>query len=206
MRTATIVPIVEGPGEVEAAPLLLRRLCERKEYWNIKVDRPINAHGIGNITKVNGLEGYLEVAARRNECNGILVLLDAEGDCSKEVAKNLAERAKQHSPHLSTVVVAAKHHYENWFLGSAETIAGKRGLKQNLELIDNPESIPDPKRWLTDRMVQGKAYRETLDQAPLSQAIDIELVRQRSRSFRRFEHALEQLLDSILSGQPSITP
>lgn len=206
MRNSTIVPIVEGWGEVDAAPLLLRRLCERKNIWNIKIGSPINAHGITNITRANGLERFLEVAKRRAECDGVLVLLDAESDCPREVAEKLATRARHHSPHLPTAIVAAKHHYENWLLASSETIAGRSGLQEHLEVIANPESIPDPKRWLTNNMPQGRAYKETLDQAPLSQAINIDLVSQRSRSFRRLEHAMEQLIVCVQSGTAMITP
>lgn len=146
MPTSTIVPIVEGPGEVEALPLLLRRMFEHKGRWNIKIQRPINAHGISNIIKPNGLERFLRLASKRDSCDAVLLLLDAEGDCAKEVAEQLSTRAKIYNPLMPTAVVAAKHHYENWILGSAETIAGQRGLQKDLDIINDPESIPDPKR------------------------------------------------------------
>ncbi len=206
MGFSSIVPIVEGPGEVEAASLLLRRMLERNHSWNIRIQRPINAHGIGNIIKLNGLGRFLKVAEKRDACHAVLILLDAEGSCAREVAGRLATRARNHSPHLPIAVVAAKCHYENWLLGSTETLAGKSGLKDSLEIISDPESVPDSKRWLTDHMEKGKAYKETFDQAPLSKAIDIDLVCQRARSFRRLEQALEQLICSIKSGTPLISP
>ena len=47
------------------------------------------------------------------------------------------------------------------------------------------------------------AYKPTTDQVKMVARMDLELVRQRSRSFRRLEHALTE----VLSGQSgTVTP
>lgn len=124
----------------------------------------------------------------------------------KDLSISLAQRALAHNAHIPTAIVTAKYRYENWFLGSIETLKGKCGLQENLQMIDFPEDIPDPKRWLTANMVSGRAYRETMDMVVMTQLLDTNLVLQRSRSFKRLIHALDELLDSISSGIPRITP
>jgi len=206
MPNRSIVSIVEGPGEVEALPILLRRLLEEKQKYRINIQLPINAHGLGNLTKENGLERFLKLAEKRPSCSAILILIDADIYCAKDIAICLANRANVHNPHIPTAVVAAKFRYENWFLASFETLSGKRGLQEELPNIITPEAVPDPKNWITKNKVQGRIYKETLDQAPMSQLIDINLVQSRSRSFRRLLHAIDELIDCISSGIPRITP
>jgi hypothetical protein len=202
----SIVAIVEGPGEMESVPILLRRLIIERQGYQVVIQSPINAHGLGNLTIENGLERFLKLAIKRPSCKAILVLVDADVDCAMEVAGGLSERARNHNPHIPTVIVAAKYRYENWFLASTETLRGRRGLRADLPIVTEPEIIPDAKRWITNHKSQGRAYKETLDQAPMSQMIDIKLVSQRSRSFRRLVHAVDELLDSIATGTPLITP
>jgi hypothetical protein len=203
----TIVPIVEGDGEVKSVPILLSRLFAVRELWNLTISKPIiNAHGIGNLTKENGFEKFLKVAMKRNPCDSILVVIDADVHCAKELAIAFADRALNHNPHIPTAIVATKYRLENWFLGSSETIQGYRGLNESLPILNNPEAIPDPIRWIENHMRPGRAYRETVDQPALMQLIDLGLVSERSRSFRRLLHAIDELSTCISSGIPQSTP
>jgi hypothetical protein len=206
MNNGSIVTIVEGPGEVEALPILLRRIFEEKQKYQFNIQKPINAHGLGNLTKRDGFENFLKVALKRPSCDAILVLIDADVECARDIAKDMANRALIHNPHTATAVVAAKYRYENWFLASLETLSSKRGLISELPTIIDPEGISNPKNWLTKHKDQGRIYKETLDQAPMSQLIDINLAQERSRSFRRLVNAVGELLDSISSGIPKISP
>jgi hypothetical protein len=202
-----IVTIVEGNGEVEAFPILLRRLLWDKQCWNFNISQPpINTHGIGNVVIESGLERFLKLAMRRPGCDAILVLMDADIDCAKNLSVNLAKRALIHNAHIPTAIVTAKYRYENWFLASFETLRGKCGLQENIQAIDSPELVPDPKRWITNNMFPGRAYRETMDMAQMTQLLDINLVFQRSRSFKRLSHAVDELIQCIYSGTPKISP
>jgi hypothetical protein len=49
-------------------------------------------------------------------------------------------------------------------------------------------------------------YKEVQHQPALTEFIDIEHTRQRSRSFRRLCHAIEELLEAIDSGSTIVTP
>lgn len=91
-RTPVIVPIVEGDGEVKALPHLLRRvLGERHERYDIRIQRPINSHGVGSIRK--NIKQFLDYAKKYPECDAVLVLLDSDGDCPRLLAADLARSA-----------------------------------------------------------------------------------------------------------------
>ena len=198
----TIVPVVEGPGDVSAFPSLLGRiLWERYERTDVIV-----AQGTSRVVKANGrqnlenkLERFLQHALNKPECDAILVLLDTDGECPVELAQQLSQRCEQIGLTCPVEIVCAHWSYESWFLASLETIKGQRGISEAAALSLDAEDIQNPKQWLTKQMPDGQAYKETLHQASLSSFIDIELTYHNSRSFRRLCHALELLLDRTSS-------
>ena len=201
----TIVPVVEGDGDVAALPILLSRiLLERYSRPDVVV-----AHGKTMVVKANGrpklenrFEDFLQHAQNKPECDAILVLLDTDVDCPVELARSLLQRCKQLGLTIPVEIVCAHREYESWFLASLDTIRGRRGISDTATLSQNAEDIPDPKHWLTDHMPYGQAYKETTHQAALTQHIDIGMAHTNSRSFRRLCHALELLVDSTSSPTP----
>lgn len=179
---ATLYSLVEGDGEVEALPILVRRILAQKNRYDLQVIRPFNAHNRNNLFKNGGLERFLKALAKKSP-GGILVLFDAEQDCALELARDLAARTRNTGAHLPVAIVAAKYHYENWLIYD--------------------ESIPDPKRWLKK---QWGRYRETLDQPAFSATLDLAKAYRRCRSFKRLYHALEQLLTAIDNNKTLISP
>lgn len=58
-----IVPIVEGPGDVEAAPVLLRKiLFEHLGSHDIAVAKPKKAGGRSALDRAGGVEKFVEYA------------------------------------------------------------------------------------------------------------------------------------------------
>ena len=193
----TIVPVVEGAGDVAALPELLGRIL-----WEM-YDRTdiIVAQGKSGVVNANGrqklerkLENFLQHAQNKPECDAILVLLDADDDCPVELAQGLLERCERMGLNRPVQIVCAHRSYESWFLASLDTIKGQRGISDTAVLSQAAEDVSNPKQWLTDQMPRGQAYKETIHQASLSQSIDIGMAHRNSRSFRRLCHALEQLL------------
>ena len=82
-----IVPIVEGHGEVQAVPELVRRLiAEFNPAVAIELARAIRRPR-GTLLKEGGLEDAVRLGALEIGDHGaILVLLDSEGDCPAELA------------------------------------------------------------------------------------------------------------------------
>ena len=195
MTTAApaIVPIVEGPGDRDAAPILLRRvLHERLGRYEFKVEQPKAANGRPRLLK--RLEDFLAYAKKTSDCAAILVLLDADKDCPLELAAELALRARDSGLGIPIAVVCAKREYENWFLASDEAFTGE------------VEEFGGAKKWLSDRMPTGLIYKETKDQPALTAAMDIEAAFQASRSFRRLCNAVQELVDCIEKGTVNVTP
>ncbi len=189
-----IVPIVEGPGDVKAAPILLRRILhERLGRYELEIKRPKNAQNKGGLIKRLGR--FLGYAKRTPECAAILVLLDTEDDCPRELGVQLADKALAASVGLPIAVVCAKREYENWFLAADKDFTG------------DAEEFGGAKLWLRNNKVSpGLAYKETSDQPRFSATMDLEAAFQSSRSFRRLCNAIEQLVDCIDSGTVSVTP
>lgn len=180
-----ILPIVEGHGEVTAVPILIRRIVTHYApdvYAHVAPAIRVKRTG---LTQAGGVERTVELAARQTTpTDGILVLLDADDDCPRELAEQLLARAKAARPDRTISVVAANREYEAWFLAAARSLRGKRGLADDLEPPPDPESIRDAKGWLAHRVPHGFSYKPTIDQPALTHVFDLEEA-QAARSFRK---------------------
>ena len=81
----TIELIVEGHGEVEAVPVLLRRLRDEGRASSLEFGRPIRRKR-PELTQEGAVRKAVRLALLRSECRGILILFDADDDCPAEVA------------------------------------------------------------------------------------------------------------------------
>ena len=133
----TIVPVVEGPGDVAALPELLGRiLLERFNRTDVIV-----AQGKSGVVTANGrqkleskLENFLQHAQYKPECDAILVLLDTDGDCPVALAQGLLQRCEHMGLMRPLEIVCAHWSYESWFLASLDTIKGQRGISDTAAL------------------------------------------------------------------------
>jgi hypothetical protein len=213
-----LIPIVEGDGEVEALPLLLRRLFyEIYQVYDFEVAKPKNAHGCGSLTKSDGVERFVSYALLEPDCEAVLVLIDndavvgleqgeLEEDCAPAFAQYLARRIQALHPGKPVVVVVARWEYEAWFLASLETVGQRIGLPAGTVYEGDVEAERSAKGWIDNRLSPEQKYSETRDQVAMTAGLDLERVDRRSRSFRRLKHALEQLIDAYLRGEVIITP
>ncbi|HVF59618.1 MAG TPA: DUF885 family protein [Thermoanaerobaculia bacterium] len=142
----------------------------------------------------------VEQAARKAGPDGaVLVLVDADDDCAAELGRSLRERARQARADRDIAVVLPVREFEAWFLASAESLGGHRGLPVQLESPPDPEAVRDAKGWLSARMTVGRAYGPQVDQAALAQALDFRLA-ERAGSFRKFMRDLERLAAYLLAA------
>lgn len=206
-----IVPIVEGPGEVEAVPALLWKLLAERERYDIQIGEPQNAHGCGNLTAPGGLEKFVKNAWTKRDCGAVLILMDAEEQCAMQLASEFSRRILAMGVRFTVATVIAKSEYEAWFLASLETIAGEKlGKRQclpaGLSYSDNVEDRVGVKGWITRQLSEERIYKETLDQVAMTRLLDPVKARERSRSFCRLCHTLEQVVEAIDTGQTLVTP
>lgn len=191
---STIACIVEGHGEVEAVPLLVRRLAAELRPGCVPTIRPVLRIPRSKLVKEGELERAVELAARKMEGPGaILVLLDAEDDCPALLGPQLLRRAATCRPDKNPAVVLAKREFESWFLAAAESLRGRRGLPQDLHAPEQPEEIRGAKEWLERHMPPHVRYSETLDQPAFAALFDLRSAR-RTDSFMKCCREVARLL------------
>jgi hypothetical protein len=215
-----IVPIVEGYGEWDAVPILLRRWLRFRRHHNIEVheDGPVRASGRGAITVAHdeknelGVEYYIGKALLREpQPDVILILIDADEECPRNLAPSLLARARALVPPDYPIgVVIAKREYEAWFLAAfpstrfrqALTELGKslnfRLTGQSLPRGMDVEEIADCKKEVA-KLLGLKKYKETIHQSALTHLLPFTRgamrgMARRSRSFRKLLKELHELL------------
>ncbi len=198
-----IASIVEGHGEVDAVPELVRRVAA-KEYPGrfVRVLPPIRKKR-GKLLKADELEKAVELAARKVAGGGaVLILLDSDDDCPAVLGPQILDRAVKWRGNVPIAVVLAKREYEAWFLAASASLAGQRGLNHNLVPPADPESIRGAKEWLGERMQPGSTYTETLDQLALTKRFDLDTARSAS-SFDKCYREITRLIAASLSVESS---
>ena len=163
------------------------------------------------MTRPGGIERFIQNAWTKRDCGAVLVLVDADKKCPVEMAADFAQRILALGVLFPVVIVVAKCEYEAWFLASLETIAGVPldggyALPAGLIYSGEIEDRVGVKGWITEQFPQGRIYKETIHQASMTKLLDPERVRQKSRSFRRLCHALEQAVEAIDQGLALVTP
>jgi len=181
MSIVQIAAIVEGHGECDAVPELIRRIALTIDPGFVpRVLSPIRIPA-SRLLKTGELERSIEFAARKLQGNGgILVLIDCDWEhcCPAHEAPALLNRAKTVRPDMLISVILAKQEYETWFLAAAESLRGKGGFPDDLQTPVAPENIRAAKEWLSRHLPRGRSYAETADQATLTSIFNMEMARQ----------------------------
>lgn len=195
--TVVVSSVVEGHGEIEAVPLLVRRLAEAaRPTRSVATPRPVRVPK-GRLLKEGELERYVALAAGSViDRGGVLVLLDADDDCPAEAAPTLLERAYSVRSDVSVAVVLAKREFESWLLAGAQSLRSRRNLPANLDPPPDAESVRGAKEWLSGQMPVNRRYRETVDQVALTHALDLGLARANAPSFDKCWREIVRLLDA----------
>ncbi len=194
-----IQPIVEGQGDVAAVPVLLRRLRDEAQVWNLDIGRPHRAPRT-RLVKKDVLQPLVRIAALQQDCAAILVLFDADDDCPKDLAPVLEGWAREAAGPMPCAVVMANREFEAWFLASVETLRGAAAILPAASSHPDPELPRDAKGELEQRMREGASYSAAVDQAALTSRIDLAEVYGRCRSFRKLVSAFGALASA--AGAP----
>jgi len=229
-----LVLLVEGAGDVAAAPELVKRLLHEYAAFDAVIldPKPLRVGEYSKITKIstnknkNGFsewQRFLAAAAKRRDCGACILLLDGDSRakvddqpfCAMRAAQHLAEEAQKvgGGSCFSVAIVFACMEFESWLIAGADSLVEKSftdGRKEILsvstKLPSDPESAPrDAKGWFRSIMKTG--YKPARDQAELTRLVDLEAIRgQKMRSFRRLESALTELVGAIRTGVHVVTP
>jgi hypothetical protein len=187
--------LVEGHGEVQAVPILVRRIAAMLEL-PCTILPPIRQPRTTTI-KPGELERAVTLLGNKvGQGGAILVLLDADDDPACTLAPTLLARARAARPDRRVCVVLAVREYEAWFVASATSLRGRRGLPDSLAPPPDAEAVRDAKGWLGAQMRIG--YSPTIDQPALSSVFDLQLARV-TTSFDKLVRDLTWLLTATVS-------
>jgi hypothetical protein len=219
-----IVLFVEGEGEAEALPKLVKRLLTEQNAWDaVFLDE--NTFRVGQVNKLlkNKYQEWkrkLQASLKRRNVGGVLLVLDGdvkvggEAFCAANVARSLASEAASTGGGVkfSVAVVFARQEYESWLIAGIQSLAGKqlpdgRVIAKDAKAPegDLEESPRDAKGWFSGVIKGG--YKPTRDQAVLTQLVDLQAIRSRNlKSFRRLESAIAGLVSAIREEKHTATP
>lgn len=190
-----IVSIVEGHGEVIALPVLLRRIfAEIAPQLSLEVFKPIRVSASRFLRDQAELERDLTYAISAAGQDGyVLVLLDCDDELPCIAGPALTTRIFTTRPDRRVYSSLAYREFESWLIAGIEPLAGSRSFPPAITCPTNFENTRDAKGWLTDHMTGSSVYSETVDQPSLTARFDMNLARQRSRSFARFWRICEEI-------------
>jgi len=191
-----IQPVVEGHGEMESVPVLLRRLRDEAGIVDLDIARPIRRKQ-SELTGREGIQKAVRLALCQPDCTAILFLFDSEDACPKELGPQAFRWACEAAAGRPCAVVLAYREYETWFLAAIESLRGKCGIRQDAKMLPSPESRRGAKEALERYMPTNRSYAETVDQVKLSAALDLGLAYRRSRSFRKLVTAFGSLTREV---------
>ncbi|MDP8238205.1 MAG: DUF4276 family protein [Candidatus Hatepunaea meridiana] len=189
-----ILPFIEGQSEEGAIPVLLRRFISRIGAYDVQIDKPWRVKRDQIVYKVGVLENKLrEALIDRDNVSGVLLILDADEDCPKQLGPNLLKRCNKET-HLPVSVILAKKKLECWFLGAKESLRGVRGIKANAVIPDNPESLGIGR--LENNLEAGSYYHKVDDAPAFAARMDIDKAAKNCPSFKRFIRETERLIEA----------
>lgn len=132
----TIAAVVEGHGEVQAVPILLRRVASEIFGVHYVVLPPPFRVKRQLMTRKAGLANAVAVqAARVGEHGGVLIMADADDDC----AVTLADEVRRVAAPTPVEVAVAVREFEAWFLGAVESLRGHRSVRGDAGFGGDPE-------------------------------------------------------------------
>jgi len=199
MTEVRIAAIVEGHGECEAVPILIRRIAETIDPGFVPRVLPPLRVPASRLLKEGEMERSVDLAARKLQGRGGIVIIvdcDWEDGCPAEDGPMLLKRSVAARGDLPIAVVLAKREFEAWFLAAAESLRGKNGLPANLESPADPEDVRGAKEWLSNRMPPGRSYAETTDQPAFTETFDMNAARH-SNSFDKCYRDVKSMLEQL---------
>lgn len=190
----SILPIVEGHGDALAVPTLIRRVAHDHGLYDLETLRP---HIRGDLPKVRPrLKDYLLAAAE--EGAPVLWVIDYDCDTCTDALHDLADlqsEAKIHAPHMQVRFALMVKEFESLFLTDQSTTRQVlKSIPSDVLFPPDPELVRGAKEWLSKVLPKGQAYKETIHQDRISSQLNLNVLRQRSPSFKRFERSLLDLI------------
>lgn len=191
-----LLMIVEGHGEVRSMPVLVRRILERHERFDVQL---LPAQRKGEYPSVIRQFHNYFLAAIKEEA-AILWVMDFDAKeyyCPYREADGLIQRAHELRPGWPLKVAFLVKEYEALFLHDEKaTRAIFPDIPRKTPFPASPETIRGAKEWLSAQRPKGSAYKETVHQEKITARLDLDLLRAKSRDFAHLERSVLALIDA----------
>lgn len=205
--------LVEGHGEVLAAGNLVARLWQRTAHplpWRAPVRWK-------NLHLRRGLEKGANYVRAQPDVGALLVLRDEDDACPRTTAPELAAWLGALRLPFPAALVLLHPEYEVLFLPCVAGMAGKPiargpgperpGLLPGTVYEGDWEARRGVKEWLSRHFPRGVSYKPTQDQLPMTQMLDLDVVRAAGiPCFGTLERALGFLARSVEAGTHGVYP
>ncbi|MGB9604823.1 MAG: hypothetical protein ACP5U2_07210 [Bryobacteraceae bacterium] len=141
-----IACVVEGHGEVDSVPIVLRRIAEMVGP-GLGLDIPrLLRYPKQQLLKPGSFERVaVSASGKAGQNDAVMVVLDADNDCPKDLAAELPERMRRavgHGPHAAVI---ARREFKAWFIAVAESLSKRWGMHCDLSAPEDPQSLQGTK-------------------------------------------------------------
>lgn len=189
--------ILEGPGDEAAVPRFLRDYCARLGIYDFNpLPRPLKNVEIRKLLRAGELERYIQYGSRQDG-DSVLLVLDCEDFEPEDVRDQFLARIQSVHGAKPTEIILFKAEFEFIYIPCLPLIAERfpeyEWDKEKLVVAGDCERFRNAKGLISEAMKE-RAYKETRDQAKFLTAIDYDLLRERSASFRRFEEIFQRFV------------
>ena len=190
-----IFSIVEGEGDAAALPVLIRHVLAAQNASDRAQPGKARHEHKGTLLKPGELERIARTLLQKAKGDArVLLLIDADDDgCAATLGPELQQRLDREFGAGVCAAVVAVREYENWLLADASALGRDGNFRDRINPPGNPEEVRNAKHWLSDRRTDGRSYRPTADQAPLTAHVNVETIRERCRSFRKLWREVARL-------------
>jgi len=200
MNRMMVYPIVEGHGEVESVRILLQRIwIEELGGEHIEVLQPFRLPR-GKMVKDFDLQRAINFGALKLQTNLmdeshplILLMLDADEDCPRELGPSLEVKMKTMRSDVDCACIVANVEYETWFVAASRSLS-EYLVDLNEEQAVRAEQDHRRKKWIADRMKSG-SYSESIDQPRFTAKMSLKEARCNSHSFNKLCSKLVRRLE-----------
>lgn len=187
--------LVEGEGDIKAVRLLVRRILEKYEIFDVDLPLP---HKRGEYpTVARHFDNYF-LAAIKEQAPILWVMdFDSEGyTCPVAESNQLIAKAQALRPGWPIKIAFLVKEYESLFLhDEAATRAVFTDIPKNTHFPDNPEGIRGAKEWLSKQRPKGFAYKETTHQEKITAHLNLQELGNKSKDFAHLERAILSLIN-----------
>lgn len=187
-----IASVVEGHGEVQGLPVLIRRISQEIHGEPFVVAHTPHRIPKSKMRKSPELTRVVRLQSGRvRDTGGVVVLTDADDDDAEDLRMELQATSDSAAFSLTVVVIAVKE-YEAWFLAGIESLREHKSIRDDADYCGDPEQPRNAKLALEERMTES--YDSIRHQPAFNARLDIAAAATRSPSLTRFVNALGTII------------